>query len=140
MAALFNFIAPDCPDLLYAIKEVLRATARPGVDDLRRLKRILRYLRGCPRRVLVMPWASEREGIEANVDADFAGCRVTRRSTCGGCILWGGALIKAWSKTMATLALSTGEAELGATTRGAAEADGGGLDPPGLWGDVVHHP
>ena len=71
-----------------------------------------------------MPWTSRRDGIEVCVDADFAGCRVTRKSTCGGCITWGSVLIKAWSKTMATLALSTGEAELGATTRGAAEAEG----------------
>ena len=124
VSALLNFVVPDCPDLLFAIKEVLRATAAPGADDLRRLKRILRYLRGRPRRILEMPWTSERAGIEVCVDSDFAGCRVTRKSTCGGCVLWGDVLVKAWSKTMATLALSTGEAELGATTRGAAEAEG----------------
>ena len=36
----------------------------------------------------------------------------------------GGHLIKSWSKTMATISLSTGEAELGATIRGAAEVEG----------------
>ena len=45
VAALLDFIAPDCPDLLFATKEVQRATARPGAEDRRRLKRILRYLR-----------------------------------------------------------------------------------------------
>ena len=33
-------------------------------------------------------------------------------------------MIKSWSKTMATISLSTGEAELGATVKGAAEAEG----------------
>ena len=32
--------------------------------------------------------------------------------------------MKSWAKTLPTLALSTGEAELGATVRGAAEAEG----------------
>ena len=39
-------------------------------------------------------------------------------------MIWGGALIKAWSKTLPTIALSTGEAELGAVVRGTAEAEG----------------
>ena len=43
-----------------------------------------------------------------------------------------GHLMKAWSKTMATLALSTGEAELGALTKGAAE----GLGMQSLMGDL----
>ena len=33
-------------------------------------------------------------------------------------------MIKSWSKTLATLALSTGEAELGAAVKGATEAEG----------------
>ena len=33
-------------------------------------------------------------------------------------------LIKAWSRTLSTLALSTGEAELGALAKGAAESEG----------------
>eukprot|EP00974_Lingulodinium_polyedra_P107688 10423494-Lingulodinium_polyedra.AAC.1 len=63
----------------------------------------------------MMPWTQRREGIAARVDSDFAGCRATRKSTCGGCIFWGGVFVKAWSKIVSTLALSTGGAELGAT-------------------------
>ena len=62
--------------------------------------------------------------VTVYVDSDFAGCAVTRKSTAGGAILWGGRLLKTWSKTMAIIALSSGEAELGAVTRGLAEGLG----------------
>ena len=58
------------------------------------------------------------------VDSDFAGCLETRKSSAGGCARWGGAVIKCWSRTLPTIALSSGEAELGALVKGAAEADG----------------
>ena len=58
------------------------------------------------------------------VDADFAGCYRTRKSTCGGCVLWGGGMLKAWSKTLTTLCLSSGESELAALAKGAAEGLG----------------
>ena len=124
VAALLNYIMPDRPDLLYGTKELLRAVSAPGAHDETRVKRILRYLLGSRRRCISIPWDNDLESITVYVDSDFAGCRTTRRSTCGGCIAWAGALVKSWSKTMSTLALSTGEAELGATVKGAAEAEG----------------
>ena len=39
-------------------------------------------------------------------------------------MVWAGGIIKSWTKTLPTLALSTGEAELGAIVRGVTEADG----------------
>ena len=74
--------------------------------------------------MILMPYECERQRLDVAVDADFAGCRETRRSTCGGCVHWGRALIKAWSKTLATMALSTGESELGALVKGATEGLG----------------
>ena len=76
-----------------------------------------------------MPWAEDLNQVVVYVDADFAGCRATRRSTCGGCVMWGQAMLKAWSRTLSTLALSTGEAELGAIVKGATEGEGW---PPSL--------
>ena len=38
--------------------------------------------------------------------------------------MWGRALLRAWSKTMPAIMLSTGEAELGALVKGATEAEG----------------
>ena len=102
VGALLNFVTADRPELLYAIKEVLRASSRPGTEDLRRLKRILRFIKGVPRLAINMPWESERKVVTISVDADFAGCRETRKSTMGGCIHYGNCLLKAWSKTILT--------------------------------------
>jgi hypothetical protein len=57
-------------------------------------------------------------------DTDFAGCRATRRSTSGGCALWGGRLVKHWSTTQKAITLSSGEAELGGVVKAASEALG----------------
>ena len=134
--ALLNFAAPDRPEILYAAKEVLRASSAPGARDVQRLKRVLRYRIGAPRQVIKLPWpdaavskdpmstAIDCGVIEVYVNSDFAGCQATRKSTCGGCISLQGGLTKACSKTLPTLALSTGVAELRAVVRGAAEAEG----------------
>ena len=62
--------------------------------------------------------------IHVFADSDFAGCKRTRRSTSGGAIMWNNCLIKSWSKTQATIALSTGEAELCSLAKASAEGLG----------------
>ena len=58
------------------------------------------------------------------VDTDFGGCQTTRRSTSGVIALRGSHPVKHWSITQTTVALSTGEAELGGICRGASIALG----------------
>ena len=62
--------------------------------------------------------------LEIYVGTDFAGCKETRRSTAGGACLINGSLVKAWSKTQTTIALSSGEAELGGISSGIAQGLG----------------
>jgi hypothetical protein len=62
--------------------------------------------------------------MKVYVDTDFGGCEVTRRSTSGGVATLGGHTIKHWSTTQTTIALSSGEAELGGICRGASIALG----------------
>ena len=57
-------------------------------------------------------------------DTDLAGCKETRRSTSGGVIILGGHTVQHWSRTQPTIALSSGEAELGGIEAGIAEALG----------------
>ena len=65
-----------------------------------------------------------KEELVVYCDANFAGCNRTRKSTLGGVILWNGHFVKSWSKTMSIIALSSGESELGAVVKAAAEALG----------------
>ena len=45
------------------------------------------------------------------VDSDWAGCRVTRKSTSGGLAVLGSHVIRTWSTTQSVIAMSSGEAE-----------------------------
>ena len=124
VAARLNYLALDRPDLQYAAKERMRRMSDATEADEAKLKRAGRYLKGYPRAVLKFPWGSPPPALTCYVDADFAGCTSTRKSTSGGAIFWGTACLKSWSKTQPTIALSSGESELAAVVKGAAEAMG----------------
>jgi hypothetical protein len=51
--------------------------------------------------------------------SDWAGCKVSRKSTSGGVVVLNGSLLKAWSSTQATIATSSGEAEKNALVKAA---------------------
>ena len=83
--------------------------------------------------VYVYKWQRVR-GIEVYTDTDWAGCPRTRKSTSGGCALLGGHMIKSWSSTQASVALSSGEAEFNGVVRGS----GVGLGYQSLLRDLGH--
>ena len=89
-----------------------------------RLKRAARYLLSQPRMVVEYPWAPLSTLLTIYTDADHAGCLRTCKSTSGGVILWGKALVKAWSRTQLLIALSSGEFELAAVAKATAEGLG----------------
>ena len=62
--------------------------------------------------------------LRVYTDADWGGCKKTSRSTSGGVVMRGDHCIKFWSKTQASVVLSSGEAELVALVKGACEAKG----------------
>ena len=124
LAARLNYYSLDRAYLLYPVKELMRRMSDPRVEDEIALKRIARYLIGKPREVSRYTWKPLSKELVVFVDSDFAGCRRTRKSTSGGVALWCGQVVKAWSKTQATIALSIGEAELAAAVRGSTEALG----------------
>ena len=82
------------------------------------LKRFGRYLRSRPRLVFRMPFQAATTW-DVYTDTDWAGCARTRKSTSGGCLMLGCHVIKFWSATQASLALSSGEAEFYGVVRGA---------------------
>ena len=103
LAATANFMALDRADVQYAVKEVARRACDPESGDWDKLKRLALYLKSCPRAVthfyfvVAEDFESASAELDIYTDSDWAGCRRTRRSTTGGCALWGGMLIKSWS-------------------------------------------
>ena len=124
IAARCKYIVPDRPDLAYTVKELARRMAKPTNGDWQRLKRLGRYLVGRPRMQQIYPWQSSQTVLKVYTDADWAGCRETRKSTTGGCAVLGTHTLKGWSKTQALIALSSGESELYAALKASAEALG----------------
>ena len=93
-AAVLNYIAPDSPDIQYAVKECLRKSSNPSRADMLRLTRICRYLVGDRRWAVLFRWQENPSRLLAFVDSDFVGCVRTRESTAGCCAFWGDHLIK----------------------------------------------
>jgi hypothetical protein len=110
IVARLNYLAQDRSDIAYAVKEACRGMSSPSVGNWTMLKRIGRYLLGKPR-VTINFDSQDRAFIEVWTDTDYAGCQKTRRSTSGGVLRIGKHMIKSWSTTQATIALSSGEAE-----------------------------
>ena len=53
MVARANYLAQDRSDIGFAVKELSRSMAKPTECDMAKLKRLGRYLKGCPRAVLI---------------------------------------------------------------------------------------
>ena len=124
VVARANDLALDRPEIQFATKECAKAMSTPTVADMRRLKRLGRYLKGHPRTTHEFPWQTWVSELAVNMDANWAGDKRTRKSTSGGCIQIGKHLIKSWSKSQSLVALSSAESELYATIKSAAEALG----------------
>ena len=124
IAARLNYLSADRPDIQYATKEACREMSSPTSGSWRRLLRIGRYLIG--RRRLIWKFALQGavDAVDAFSDANWAGCRASRKSTSGGALMIGSHLIKCWAKTQATVAKSSAESELYGIVRASCETLG----------------
>jgi hypothetical protein len=86
-----------------------RFQADPKEVHLRAVKRILRYLVYTPKFGLWYPRGSTFDLIGYS-DADWAGCKINRKSTSGTCQFLGRSLVSWASKKQNFVALSTAEA------------------------------
>ena len=123
-AARANYLVQDRADVQYAVKEIARRMSRPRMQDWGLLKRLARYLLGSPRVSFTYYWQTCPEGFDVYVDADWAGCKSTCRSTSGGAAMHGWHTVKTWASTQSVVAMSSGESELYSMTKGAANALG----------------
>ena len=94
LVARANYVAPDRPDVQYAVKELCRAMSRPTARYWGRLKRLGRYLHGARRPIQEFPYQARVDQLEVLSDANWGGCRKNRKSTSGGVVRIGNHTIK----------------------------------------------
>jgi hypothetical protein len=119
-----QYLSLDRRDIQFSSKELARKMQAPTERDWQALKKLGRILLGRPRLV----WQFKDQGpvreFTQFTDSDDAGCPVTRKSTSSGDLLHGSHLLKSYSSTQQTLALSSGESEFYATIKAASAALG----------------
>ncbi|CAK0838302.1 unnamed protein product [Prorocentrum cordatum] len=91
-----SYLSEDRPDIKYAVKEAAKYMHEPCEHGMELVKRIARYLLGV---------------LKGFSDSDFAGCLETRKSTSCGVFQLGDHMIRVFSATQGSEALSSGEAE-----------------------------
>jgi len=124
VAARCNYLAMDRPDIQFAVKEVCRDMSNPTKKSIKKLRRIGQYLKSKPRMVWKYKTQVMMDTIDIYTDANWAGCKRTRKSTSGGAVMIGQHCIRTWSKTQAVVAKSSAESELYAAVRAGCEALG----------------
>ena len=98
------YLTSSRPDIMFATCLCARFQACPKESHLSAVKRIFRYLKGTPGLGLWYPKDSGFNLIGYS-DADFAGCKIDRKNTTGGCQLLGGKLVS-WSSKKATFCIN----------------------------------
>jgi hypothetical protein len=101
-------------DIMLSVCMCARFQADPKEVHLRVVKRILRYLVHTPKFGLWYPKGSTFDLIGYS-DADWAGCKIDRKSSSGTSQFLGRSLVSWASKKQNSVALSTAEAEYIAT-------------------------
>ncbi|KAL3246854.1 hypothetical protein ABHI18_010803 [Aspergillus niger] len=107
-------------DVAYAVSMASRYLANPGPQHMNLARRILRYLNGT--KGLRLTYKGQPQMLKGFTDADWGGCRNTRRSTAGYLFNIGSGAISWQSKRQSVVALSTCEAEFLGQTQATKEA------------------
>lgn len=109
------------PDICFAIGYLSRFQDKATTTHLKSLKRVLRYLKGTADFALTYR-KTDAPLITGYVDADWANCSETRRSTSGYIFQVSGCPVIWSSRKQPIVTLSTTEAEFVAATTAAQEA------------------
>ena len=110
MVGSLLYLTASRPDIMFATCICARFQANPKESHMVAIKRIFRYLKGTPNLGL---WYPKDTGFNlvGYTDADYAGCRVDRKSTSGSCQFLGQRLVSWFSKKQQSVSTSTAEAE-----------------------------
>jgi hypothetical protein len=98
------------PDITFITQQLSQFLSSPTQTHYTAALRALRYLKGCPGRGLFFARSSPLH-LQGFSDADWAGCKDSRRSISGQCFFLGHSLISWRTKKQLTVARSSSEAE-----------------------------
>ena len=97
MVGSLLYLTASRPDIMFATCLCARFQADPRISHLISIKRIFRYLKGTPNLSIWYPRDSGFDLIGFS-DANYAGCRIDRKSTTGTCHFLGNKLVSWFSK------------------------------------------
>ena len=104
------YLTASRSDTMFSVCMCARFQAAPRECHLTIVKWILRYLKYTPNIGLWYPKRTHFDLVGFS-DSNYAGCKVDRKSTSGGCQFLGRSLVSWSSKKQNSVALSTAEAE-----------------------------
>ena len=110
MIGSFLYLTASRPDIMFATCACARYQSSPRESHMIAVKRIFRYLKGTPSLGIWYP-ANHSVKLVGFSDSDYAGCKMTRKSTSGGYQFLGGCLVSWQTKKQQSVAISTAEAE-----------------------------
>nr|GEV54015.1 ribonuclease H-like domain-containing protein [Tanacetum cinerariifolium] len=110
LAGTLQYLTFTRPDLSYVVQQVCLYMHDPRDLHFTALRRILRYVRGTLDYGLQLHVSSTTQ-LTAYIDADWAGCPVTRRSTSGYCMFLGDNLLSLYAKRQVALSRFSVEVE-----------------------------
>ena len=110
VTGILMYISPHRPDAQFAIRELTKSLKEPTRRDISSVIRVVRYLNGT--RNYGIEFRGDGEGSELHVysDTNWASCKKTRKSTACATIFCGGNLLASYSRGLAMICLSSGEA------------------------------
>jgi hypothetical protein len=114
------YLSHTRPDIAYAVSVVSRYMHNPCTSHMKAVRRILRYLKGCPGKGILFSRCGNLD-VEGYSDADWGGNIDDRKSTSGYCVFVGRNLVSWRSKKQSVVARSTAEAEFRAMASGLCE-------------------
>ena len=97
MVGSLLYLIASRPDIMFSTCLCARFQADPRESHLIAIKRIFRYLKGTPNLGIWYPRDSGFELIGYS-DADYAGCKIDRKSTTDTCQFLGNKLVSWFSK------------------------------------------
>ena len=119
-----SYLSQDRCELQFAVEDFARRMQQPSTKNTQALKRLVRFLNGSPRCLVVCGRQAEQPVVDVFSDGDLAGCTKTRRSTSSSYVMLGGHLTASSATTQNVVATCSGEADFYALTNSASRALG----------------